>query len=107
MGYAPVTLRKVEADELRPSGQMAKKLAETLELTPEEQAQFVRFARDEVLLGRPHAARPCCVTADSLYTPAAAGGFSPGRPAGTAGHGCCCAVQAKTQPAGAYHGAVW
>ena len=47
VGYAPVTLRKVEADELRPSGQMAKKLAETLELTPEEQVQFVRFARDE------------------------------------------------------------
>ena len=49
VGYAPVTLRKVEADELRPSGQMAKKLGETLELTPEEQAQFVRFARDEAL----------------------------------------------------------
>ena len=49
VGYAPVTLRKVEADELRPSGQMAKKLAETLALTPEEQAQFVRFARDEAL----------------------------------------------------------
>ena len=48
VGYAPVTLRKVEADELRPSGQMAKKLAEALELTPDEQAQFVRFARDEV-----------------------------------------------------------
>ena len=47
VGYAPVTLRKVEADELRPSGQMAKKLAAALELTPEEQAQFVRFARDE------------------------------------------------------------
>ena len=41
VGYALVTLRKVEADELRPSGQMAKKLAEVLELAPEEQAQFV------------------------------------------------------------------
>ena len=47
LGYAPVTLRKVEADELRPSGQMARKLAEALELSPEDQAQFVRFARDE------------------------------------------------------------
>ncbi len=47
VGYAQVTLRKVEADELRPSGQMARKLAEALELAPEEQAQFVRFARDE------------------------------------------------------------
>ena len=47
VGYALVTLRKVEADELRPSGQMARKLAEGLQLAPEEQAQFVRFARDE------------------------------------------------------------
>ncbi|MFN8467235.1 MAG: LuxR C-terminal-related transcriptional regulator [Caldilineaceae bacterium] len=47
VGYAQVTLRKVEADELRPSGQMAKKLAEALELAPDEQPQFVRFARDE------------------------------------------------------------
>jgi predicted ATPase/DNA-binding NarL/FixJ family response regulator/transcriptional regulator with XRE-family HTH domain len=49
VGYAAVTLRKVEADELRPSGPMARKLAEVLELTPEEQAQFVRFGRDEAL----------------------------------------------------------
>jgi predicted ATPase/DNA-binding CsgD family transcriptional regulator/transcriptional regulator with XRE-family HTH domain len=47
VGYAAVTLRKVEADELRPSWQMAQKLAEALELAPDEQAQFVRFARDE------------------------------------------------------------
>lgn len=47
VGYAQVTLRKVEADELRPSGQMARKLAEALEFAPEEQTQFVRFARDE------------------------------------------------------------
>lgn len=46
-GYAAVTLRKVEADELRPSRQMAQKLAEALELEPEERGQFVRFARDE------------------------------------------------------------
>jgi predicted ATPase/transcriptional regulator with XRE-family HTH domain len=47
VGYAVVTLRKVEADELRPSWQMARQLAAALELAPEEQAQFVRFARDE------------------------------------------------------------
>ena len=48
VGYAAVTLRKVEADELRPSRQMAQTLAEVLELAPDEQAQFVRFARDEM-----------------------------------------------------------
>ena len=47
VGYAPITLRKVEADDLRPSWQLARKLAEALALEPEEQAQFVRFARDE------------------------------------------------------------
>ena len=47
IGYAVVTLRKLEADELRPSRQMAVKLAAALELAPEEAAQFVRFARDE------------------------------------------------------------
>ncbi len=47
VGCATVTLRKVEADALRPSSQMSKKLAAALALEPEEQAQFVRFARDE------------------------------------------------------------
>ena len=37
--HAAVTLRKVEADELRPSVQLAKKLAKALELAPDEQAQ--------------------------------------------------------------------
>lgn len=46
-GYAEVTLRKVEADELRPSREMAKRLAEVLQIAPEERAQFVRFARNE------------------------------------------------------------
>ncbi|RIK37265.1 MAG: XRE family transcriptional regulator, partial [Chloroflexi bacterium] len=47
IGYAGETIRKVEADELRPSRQMAEKLAKALEIAPEEQAAFVRFARDE------------------------------------------------------------
>jgi predicted ATPase/DNA-binding XRE family transcriptional regulator len=47
VGYAEVTLRKVEADDLRPSRQMAQKLAEALQIGPEERAQFIKFARDE------------------------------------------------------------
>lgn len=46
-GYAEVTLRKVEADELRPSRQMAEALAAALQLAPEDRAAFIRFARDE------------------------------------------------------------
>src|SRR6476620_6990512 len=50
IGYAGETIRKVEADELRPSRPMAEKLAEALNIAPAERASFLRFARDE--LGR-------------------------------------------------------
>ncbi len=46
-GYAEVTLRKVEADELRPSREMAQRLAEVLQIPSQEQARFLRFARAE------------------------------------------------------------
>lgn len=46
-GYAHVTLRKVEADELRPSREMAERLAELLQIPPERRMDFVRFARDQ------------------------------------------------------------
>ena len=47
VGYAEVTLRKVEADELRPSVAMAQRLAAALQIPAADQAQFLRFARDE------------------------------------------------------------
>ena len=47
VGYAPVTLRKIEADELRPSREMAERLAEALRVSTSERAAFVRFARDQ------------------------------------------------------------
>lgn len=50
IGYAGETIRKVEADELRPSRQMAEKLATALGVASEEQISFIRFARDEGLL---------------------------------------------------------
>src|SRR5258706_1610654 len=46
-GYAGETLRKVEADALRPSRQMAENLADQLAIAPIEPAAFIRFARDE------------------------------------------------------------
>jgi predicted ATPase/transcriptional regulator with XRE-family HTH domain len=49
IGYAGETLRKVEADELRPSRQMAEKLATAIEIALEDQAAFIRFARDEAI----------------------------------------------------------
>ncbi|HMN30638.1 MAG TPA: AAA family ATPase, partial [Caldilineaceae bacterium] len=50
VGYAGETLRKVEADELRPSRQLAEKLALALKIAPDEQPAFIRFARDEATL---------------------------------------------------------
>jgi transcriptional regulator with XRE-family HTH domain len=47
VGYAEVTLRKIEADELRPSKPMAETLATHLEISPADRAAFVRFARDD------------------------------------------------------------
>jgi transcriptional regulator with XRE-family HTH domain len=49
-GYSGITIRKVEADERRPSHEMAERLAAQLELTAEERAAFIRFARDEGIL---------------------------------------------------------
>jgi predicted ATPase/transcriptional regulator with XRE-family HTH domain/Tfp pilus assembly protein PilF len=48
LGYAEVTLRKVEADELRPSSQMAHKLADALQVKPDDRERFILLARDEM-----------------------------------------------------------
>jgi transcriptional regulator with XRE-family HTH domain len=39
-------VRRMEADELRPSKQLAEALAATLEIAPSDRSTFVRFARD-------------------------------------------------------------
>ena len=68
-GYSGETIRKVEADALRPSRQMAEKLAEHLAIAPGERAAFIHFARDETegqvalppfptSLARPHSSLP-------------------------------------------------
>ncbi|MFN8473557.1 MAG: tetratricopeptide repeat protein [Anaerolineae bacterium] len=46
-GYSGESIRKVEADEARPSPQMAAKLADALEIPSSERVNFIRFARDE------------------------------------------------------------
>ena len=47
IGYSGETVRKVEADTVRPSRQMAEKLALSLDIPPAERDLFIRFARDE------------------------------------------------------------
>ncbi len=47
VGCAPVTVRKIEYDDLRPSLQIAERLAMALNLPLDERAAFVRLARVE------------------------------------------------------------
>jgi predicted ATPase/transcriptional regulator with XRE-family HTH domain len=47
VGYAEVSLRKVETGVQRPSKQMASRLAEALKIAPDEQLAFMHFARGE------------------------------------------------------------
>lgn len=46
VGCSPATIRKLEAEERRPSSQMAERLAEILEIPPHEKDHFLQFARD-------------------------------------------------------------
>jgi len=48
VGCAEVTIQKIEADERRPSGQIAELLAEHLRLPPNERATFMQRARGEL-----------------------------------------------------------
>src|SRR5436190_8772607 len=46
VGCATVTIRKIEADDLRPSHQIATRLAMALAIPIADRAAFVRLARD-------------------------------------------------------------
>jgi predicted ATPase/class 3 adenylate cyclase len=52
VGCAAETLRKIEADARRPSRQIAERLADALELPPDERLAFVRAARAELSTDR-------------------------------------------------------
>jgi transcriptional regulator with XRE-family HTH domain len=63
IGCAVVTLQKIEADERRPSRQVAGRLAEQLAIPPHERETFIRVARgelpvDRLALPQPNAASP-------------------------------------------------
>ncbi len=52
VGCAEVTIKKIEADERRPSRQIAARLAECLQIAPAERAAFVQAARGELVADR-------------------------------------------------------
>ncbi len=52
VGCAVVTIRKIETDERRPSRQVAERLAECLQIPPEDRAAFLQAARAELAVDR-------------------------------------------------------
>jgi predicted ATPase/DNA-binding XRE family transcriptional regulator len=70
IGCAAVTLRKIEADERRPSRQIAALLAEQLAIPPEERETFIRVARGELQVDRLPAPNPEARGAGNLPLPA-------------------------------------
>jgi predicted ATPase/class 3 adenylate cyclase len=75
VGCAEVTIRRIEADERRPSRQIAQRLANQLALPPEQQAAFIQAARAELGADRlappPIVAREAVVPAPAAMTDAA------------------------------------
>ena len=47
IGCATITLRKIESGERQPSGQILKRVAEIFNISPNEQKEFLRFARGD------------------------------------------------------------
>ncbi len=48
LGCATVTFQKIELDERKPSKDIAERLAEVLQIAPEERTAFLRSARGEL-----------------------------------------------------------
>lgn len=51
LGCAPITLRKIEAEDRRPSLTIAQRMAQCLHVSPEQHNTFMRFARGELRAG--------------------------------------------------------
>jgi transcriptional regulator with XRE-family HTH domain len=47
VGCSAITLRKLEAEERRPSKQIAERLADVLRVPPDDRLAFLRFARGD------------------------------------------------------------
>lgn len=54
VGCAPITLRKIEADDLRPSVQIAERIAMALNIPLDERSAFVKLARTERVFEEAH-----------------------------------------------------
>lgn len=69
---AAVTIRKIEADERRPSKEVAARLADQLALSPAERTAFIKSARAELAATRLPAATPSTTPVDPPAPPGTA-----------------------------------
>src|SRR5262245_35517044 len=60
VGCSVMTIRKIESDIRRPSRQIAERLAQCLEISPDDRQQFIKAARAELRVDR--LPRPTMVT---------------------------------------------
>src|SRR5690242_20485681 len=58
VGCSVVTMRKLEAETRRPSKQIALRLAKVLEIGPDDEAAFLKFARGDPFSHPRHSAAP-------------------------------------------------
>ncbi len=49
VGCATITLRKIEASQRHPSRQIAERLADALQVAPQDREAFIRFAREDAI----------------------------------------------------------
>src|SRR5450432_3076554 len=66
VGCSTITLRKLEAEERRPSRQMAERLAEVLNVAPDDRASFLQFARGDPFSAPPSAAKPALTATPAI-----------------------------------------
>jgi WD40 repeat protein/DNA-binding XRE family transcriptional regulator len=97
VGCAVVTIRKIEADERRPSRQIAERLAECLAVPPADREAFMRAARAELAVFRlPTPPTPSPLSLPSpRSTPPALRGYQVHEQIGAGGFGT---VYRATQP---------
>ncbi len=67
LGCATVTLRKVESEERKPSLELAQRIADVLEILPDQRAAFVRYARGELRAGRQMSVAPVSRTSEQTH----------------------------------------
>jgi predicted ATPase/DNA-binding XRE family transcriptional regulator/Tfp pilus assembly protein PilF len=109
VGYALATIRKIESEERRPSVSMAERLADALQLSPQEQPAFLRSARAELAADQlpPPSALPAPAPPGLVTVLVAELGMPPGGPTAPGSHAQQRAADALREHVAAHGGALY